>query len=432
MGSGTIQLGAKGAQDIYLTEKPETSFFIFNYKKHTNFSTECIEQTMNNTLTASGGNFSVVIGRHGDLITNMHFDVLLPGPAKWTGATDKNYINWCNTTGYALFEHIEVEIGGQKIDRHTSNWLDVWNELTDINKQEYMSINKQTDQQSYLLSSSELNPLQLYVPLKFWFNRNPNLALPIIALQYHDIKINFKTRANTALINHDGTTAVVLNTAPTIKLYCNYIFLDNFERNYFAQNKHEFLITQVQEIKESWTTTPSKNISLNQFNHPVKQIFWIFQEIDAGTANATDCDTKSQTRAAGTGMGNDWFNYSSIGNNDTEFVNNQTTREGFGTATLSLESISLQARKASYYRLIQPLEAKQNVPARHIYCYSFALNPTIDEPSGSCNFSKISNSNLIFTGTLPNNAAGTNIFIYALNYNILKIMNGMAGLAYSN
>jgi hypothetical protein len=423
MGGGLMQLVAYGAQDIYLTGNPQITFFKVVYRRHTNFSMECIEQTFNGTTAATASLTTATISRNGDLIGSMHLDVLMSSTANG-GATAATYANWTNNTGHAFVDWVELEIGGQRIDKHYGHWLDVWNELTDHDQHERSLLNKHSAKNSYLRSATATGALQLYVPLKFWFNRNPGLALPLIALQYHEVKVKLQTRGNTSLINHNGTAAVTHTNAPTVKLWVDYIYLDTDERRRFAQQSHEYLIEQLQYQQESMADSVRLNL-----NHPVKELVWTVQTGAAATADTTGDATANIGGTVATN-GNDWFNYHSMASAAarTEVVNGQTSYEGFNEFKLQLNGHDRFAkRKASYFRTVQPYQCGHVVPEKHVYCYSFALKPEEHQPSGTCNFSRIDNARMEFTSS-----ATGNINVYAVNYNVLRVMSGMGGLAYSN
>ncbi len=276
-----MQLVAYGAQDIYLTGNPQITFFKVVYRRHTNFSMESIQQTLNGGVGIGGSTVTSTISRNGDLVSNLWLEVKLSA----TGILiDDNsdivpsYVNWTNNTGHAFLKECEVEIGGQRIDRHYSQWLDVCNELTDHDEEEWIGLNKHAAKRAYLRSYS--NPaglptappdnLQLYIPLKFWFCRNPGLALPLIALQYHEVKVKLTTRSVVSLINTNAKLDVPSAAGkPTVNLYADYIYLDTDERRRFAQVSHEYLIEQVQKESSSMSTSQKLN-----FNHPVKELIW--------------------------------------------------------------------------------------------------------------------------------------------------------------
>jgi len=432
MGGGLMQLVAYGAQDIYLTGNPQITFFKVVYRRHTNFAVESIEQTFNGTADF-GKRVTATISRNGDLIQQMYLEVVLPVIATANSV-------WTYGVGNALVKQAEIEIGGQLIDRQYGDWMNIWTELTipagKRNGYDNMVGNNLTlsTQQLGGLVATVAGPIRLYVPFQFWFNRNPGLALPLIALQYHEVKLNLELRPSVDLIqiNTDSGVAVTTSVSLGCKLYVDYVYLDTDERRRFAQVSHEYLIEQVQFTgTESVSVGTSKNVTLN-FNHPVKELIW-----------AHTTTTHAATPSGTTGQGN-WFNYS--GQTDSGV-------DSFQKALLQLNGHDrFSVRFADYFRKVQNYEHHTRVPRvggdlagtftdttkrsfrQYIYSYSFALSPEEHQPSGTCNFSRIDNA--VLQLTYDNSATGTdetmNLNIYAVNYNVLRIMSGMGGLAYSN
>ena len=422
-----MQLVAYGAQDIYLTGNPQITFFKVVYRRHTNFAVESIEQTFNGTADFAK-RVTATISRNGDLIQQMYLEVILPIVLKADNAT-ASAAEWTYGIGNALVKQAEIEIGGQLIDRHYGDWMNIWTELTipEGKRAGYddMVGNKITTGTNQAGGLPTTSKVRLYVPFQFWFNRNPGLALPLIALQYHEVKLNLELRAAADLTNVDDPD---VTTGLSCKLYVDYVYLDTDERRRFAQVSHEYLIEQVQFTgSESISAeSPTKNVTLN-FNHPVKELIWAHTVV----ANAT------------TGYaGNRWFNYSGSASSSID---------SFTTALLQLNGHDrFSVRSADYFRKVQNYEHHTRVPRvtgdldsddnrlQFIYSYSFALSPEEHQPSGTCNFSRIDNAVLQLgygadsgTGAVAL-AAAMNLNIYAVNYNVLRIMSGMGGLAYSN
>ena len=420
MGGGLMQLVAYGAQDIYLTGNPQITFFKVVYRRHTNFAVESIEQTFNGTADF-GKRVTATISRNGDLIQQMYLEVETPAMGASTVFT--------YGFGNALVKQAEIEIGGQLIDRQYGNWMNIWTELTTPEGKragyDDMVGNKATGG-SQTGSVSAVAAARFYVPLQFWFNRNPGLALPLIALQYHEVKLNLELRPANELTNGATSTATGLGC----KLYVDYIYLDTDERRRFAQVSHEYLIEQVQftgaeSIAAAATT---KNVTLN-FNHPVKELVWVH----TNTANAT----------AGFDTGNRWFNYAGCTSASDDV-------DSFTSALLQLNGHDrFSVRYADYFRKVQNYEHHCRVPRvgreidggdnarqQYIYTYSFALSPEEHQPSGTCNFSRIDNAVLQLKygaeSTFNAQDQAMNLSVYAVNYNVLRIMSGMGGLAYSN
>jgi hypothetical protein len=436
MGGGLMQLVAYGAQDIYLTGNPQITFFKVVYRRHTNFAVESIEQTFNGQADFDK-RVTATISRNGDLIQQMYLEVILP-VCTALGATAGSNV-WTYGVGNALVKQAEIEIGGQLIDRQYGNWMNIWTELTvpagKRDGYDDMVGNKltasDTDQQGGL---SYETTQQLYIPLQFWFNRNPGLALPLIALQYHEVKLNLEIRKLTELTNSEAVAATTTGSLGC-KLYVDYVYLDTDERRRFAQVSHEYLIEQVQFTgKETISTNDSsKNITLN-FNHPVKELVWVH-------TTSTHETTGSATPAV---TANKWFNYSGL---------NSDSADSFSTGLLQLNGHDrFSVRNSDYFRKVQNYEHHTRVPRvgadlsgtkgdnkssvfrQYIYSYSFALSPEEHQPSGTCNFSRIDNAvlQLKYNSSTVTASNGLNLYIYAVNYNVLRIMSGMGGLAYSN
>ena len=239
-----MQLVAYGAQDIYLTGNPQITFFKVVYRRHTNFSMETIKQTIDgsNTLGPSNTQADVTIARNGDLVSRVY-------------VTSKDTRNITN--GSKIISEVELEIGGQLIDLHSSEWNDIWNELS-ITTSKSHGFKAMQSAIGTRGGSLETGVNLIQIPLNFWFCRNPGLALPLIALQYHEVKLKFTWGTSTEV----GAT-------PIVRVWCDYIYLDTDERRRFAQVSHEYLIEQIQMQGAEASTKNELNL-----NHPVKEIIW--------------------------------------------------------------------------------------------------------------------------------------------------------------
>ena len=392
MGGGLLQLVAYGAQDVYLTGNPQITFFKVVYRRHTNFSIESIQQSINGKFDW-GNRVSCQISRNGDLVHKMYVEVEL---AKLHDGNNINNIltedldRYVNFIGHRLLKSVEIEIGGQKIDKQYSHWMYIWNELS-------LPSGKMNGYQEMIGADSDLTSFtdnKVYIPLEFWFCRNIGLALPLIALQYHEVKLNIELETfknctyNGTAYGYKGS----VNNYKPIKsgtIWCDYIFLDTDERRRFAQLSHEYLIEQVQFTgSESLSDTDTTLNAKLSFNHPVKELIW---QRKAGIAY------KSTGKAKLMLNGNDRF----------------------------------AERDAMYFTHVQPYQHHTNIP-RHsewINVYSFALKPEEHQPSGTLNMSRIDTAQLKLAFD-PENAG--EVKIYAHSYNVLRILSGMGGLAYSN
>ena len=368
-----MQLVAYGAQDIYLTGNPQISFFKIIYRRHTNFSMESIQQTWNGIAVATASRVSATISRNGDLVHRLYLE------------TDE--LDTTNTTalnpGSSLIDNVEVEIGGQSIDKHYGHWMETWAELTEPNTVGTTRNSSNKDGTIFQTMSGMGGVTagsvgKVFIPLQFWFCRNPGLALPLIALQYHEVNIILQTRT--------------VDTVTNLQLWADYIYLDTDERRRFAQVSHEYLIEQVQHE----TATLTHGGTRLNFNHPVKELIWTSER--TASQDLTELNGTFQLKL----NGHDRF----ASRHYTYFTRSQIWQYHTGCGGLrDTETISGGIED-------------------NIAVYSFALKPEEHQPSGTCNFSRIDTAQL--TGTL-NNAN-----IYAVNYNVLRIMSGMGGLAYSN
>ena len=401
-----MQLVAYGAQDIYLTGNPQITFFKVVYRRHTNFSMEAIEQTWNGSAEGGGGGVAnrctATISRNGDLVHRMYLQIDNSRPIT---------TNQPANPGACMIENVELEIGGQSIDKHSGLWMETWAELTEPNPTGQLLSSTTTTvggtlfQKMSLMGgvTSEASAVisSYFIPLQFWFCRNPGLALPLIALQYHEVKVILDHRLETFMgTSSDGVTN---------RLFCDYIYLDTDERRRFAQVSHEYLIEQVQQ------DTVTAGIGDLNFNHPVKELIWV------------DGDAKVPSNTGGTLA---------------------STSIGSGTSTPTTFQIKLnghdrfQERDFRYFSRVQVwqhhsgaggLNVNPTTPGSagahddSIGVYSFALKPEEHQPSGTCNFSRIDNARLEAGGT-PSSVDT----VFAVNYNVLRIMSGMGGLAYSN
>lgn len=481
MSGGLIELVAYGAQDVYLTGNPQITFFKVTYQRHTNFSQECIEQTFSGNVSP-GQRATCIVSRSGDLVGPMHLEVSLPSLVASTslggsisyvsitrnpsvgiaGAqvanTDGSVWNfvWVPWVGYRLIQSVQLEIGGQRIDKHYSKYFYMWHELsTSANKDaglKDMVGGHDFGASDISIINNALVPKTLFVPLIFWFNTHPGLALPLIALQYHEVKLIFEFAPLTDLIAvvgliSDGLVIPIIDETDVwpissarvllagngstpdlkIRLFADYYFLDTEERRRFAQLAHEYLIKQVQEITPTQVASNAStvNVSYRGLNHPVIFTVW-------GLQNRTVTETF-----------NDWVN----------FTNSNPFDEGNGDDVFATHKLVLNGndrypeRDVGYFNLVQPYNHFPSIPPKGINVFSHALQPAEHQPSGTLNYSRIDNSTNIMkypdnpTDLRGNSPGGDDLigtpttwdFVgYAVNYNVLRIMSGMGGLAYSN
>lgn len=435
MSGELTQIAATGVQDSYLTEKPEITLWKGSYKRHTNFSIGNFEQTYAGSL-GYNKKLDVTIPRNGDLVHQIYavfeFSALQHPSASVRTDPSSPYVpadgsvfspyhlSFCNSIGHAIIDYIEVSIGGHRFDRVYGDYLNIWENIARSANKDLKEVigygATPVDLDNYRMRSQ-----RLYVPIGLWFTMYREKALPLIALQYHDVKLTVSLKDKSKLILLGSTidpavtpgaqayTGGDLSNAYTL---INFVFLEGGERKLFAQNQHEYLIEQLQfngaESKQAGKT--QFNINLN-FNHPVKELIWVLQQQDKIDSF-------------------DYFNYEGAPDFSngaiTDFTN---TYDPLISAKLQLNGHDrFQHTPGHYFRQIVPFETHSRIPNSYIYLYSFATDPEKWEPSGSCNFSRIDTVTLQLT---TQNFAGE-IRVYARSLNVMKIVSGMAGLKYAN
>ena len=461
MAGGLMQLVAYGAQDVYLTGNPKVTFFQAVYKRHTNFAMEVIEQTVNGSA-GNDGRLSVTIARNGDLIGDMFLELT----ANTTLSTSAGSVSTsgpfsgCWAAERAI-KDIELTIGGQRIDKHYQIWWRLYSEL-------YLTADKKANYAKLTTDAaggSTRGSHQVFLPLLFFFNRNPGLYLPLIALQYHEVRLDFDLSSEFTLYH----------STSGIHVWGNYVYLDTEERRRFAQKGHEYLIEQVQHtgsdaVTVAATSTQQKQVRLS-YNHPVKELIWAYNNgsstlnglwnftsnlmssnavvLDAGTrlnfasSNVVTAIPIGQvgvplfiggSTAAATGAG---ANVSVC-----QWLEEGLAYNGGVIANMSCGPLSsfklilngqdrFKEQSGKYFNQVEPFMHHTGNPYPGIYCYSFALKPEEHQPTGTCNFSRIDNAQVQVTmkaGVLDSSAQ----WMFAVNYNVLRIQSGMGGLAFSN
>jgi hypothetical protein len=542
-----MQLVSYGAQDIYISGNPQITFWKVLYKRHTNFAMEAIEVTFNGQADF-GRRVQAVISRNADLMYRTYVQVTLP-QVSLQNANDR--FRWLNYVGHRLIKQVEIEIGGSRIDRQYGDWMQIWTQLTQpVGTQ--VSFDDMVGNSADLVllkdangialdatcAASELTnscmsragtPMKtLYIPLQFWYCRNPGLAIPLIALQYHEVRINVEFEQNynccyadnsTTLGSAAGAPVTSLGNGITnvqqlqlvaASLYVDYVYLDTEERRRFAQQSHEYLIDQLQFTGDETITASSNKIQMN-FNHPVKELVWVCQR-----DSFVDCNSPPTPWIA-EALGQQPFNYSddwstdgivttvlAAGVNATNTsgtlpvspraggsgasapsgVSNPYTpglglAQGAGLSTgsgiyqgpagtdelfegttnyllakvilasgvkcegknpVEVAKVQLNGqdrfdeREGPYFDRVQPWQHHTRTPSTGINVYSFALKPEEHQPSGTCNFSRIDKATLNLTLSVNTTfqQRTAKVRIYAVNYNVLRVMSGMGGLAYSN
>jgi hypothetical protein len=455
MGGGLLQLVAYGAQDAYLSGNPQITFWKGLFKRHTNFAMEPFR--VNLTGQASWGTkSSAILGRHADLITSSYIEVELENADMVDGVLLEG-------EGLNLVNYVELDIGGQVIDRQYGEFMFLWSVLT-LPYDKYILHNtlqrgtKTNDSCTATGRPSRKNVY--YIPLMFFFCRNPGMALPLIALQYHEVKINIlwndakmiyqtwkATTAGATAADYPGYVKPADAAFGAVKsksvgperanLLVDYVYLDVEERRRMAQESHEYLIEQTQFNEDKGITTAQNRIDLT-FNHPVKELIWVTQ-----ASWKRNCRLSSPLNTT-----------EEFGVSGTDYYENRKQISPLEFDDIIYDcSLQLNGQDrvpslpGKYFRLVQPYQHHSSGVSSlgydsekddiGLYMYSFAIKPEEHQPSGTCNFSRIDTATLVFSvdGSVAiseTDLENYGIRVYAINYNILRVMSGMAGLAYSN
>lgn len=476
-----LDLVARGIQDLPLIGNPQITYFKQVFKRHTNFSRDSIQIPLNGGLSF-GTKITCKIPRSGDLLSGLVLELDFPELTA-TGSDSQHEISYIPYVGFAAIDYIEIKIQGQTIDKQYGEWLYIWSQLS-------KNYDKRITYDYMVKATPQNGPFTAYVPLTFWFCRNYGSALPLVALSYHEIeleiqlkpldklyyfgelkyydlsydsqpspgvyqytktagisfiqnfnvanrkyvyKLNNNTTAETTINQFIDSDTIRLNTQlpttgltggyikptftitnPTvqyrdIRLYGDYINLDIFEQKHFAKNVHRYLIEQIKfsENIEISANSNSLNYELD-FNLSVKELIWVKQINDNFNNNLL-------------------LNFESTPDQYYELPRDDISR--FMIKYNGEDRIN--ERNGEYFRLLQPLDHHTNTPhQKYIYCYSYALEPEKIDPSGISNFSKIDKVNLNFT--FNESMRASKLKIFAINYNILRIEQGMGGIAFSN
>ena len=453
MVGSNIQLFALGPQDFHLTGNPQITFFKSVFRRHTNFMKEILNINFLGESPSFGStDISAKINKQGDLLSDLYLEATI------TGTTDKVGSYTINHFGNSLVKKVSIEIGGQIIDTQYSQWLQIYDELienichnnqqtsglkggkytdlnftSDIDSTDF-NVNNRVNGDNPLVFGGSIKNGNIYngvgtyskkiiIPLHFWFTKNPGMNIPLCSLYNHEVILKFTFEDKHKLI---GNSTNITNFKVAFKLFGEFITLDDEEKRRFTQSNHEYIIEQVQlnnnnpnrtsSIIDNGNQLSKVNYPLN-FSHPIKYFVWAI--VNEGIA-----DTQISSNS---GQGPCYFisqcSNSIYGNDGND-----------GTVEILLEGVEREITLPMiYYTRLYPKKYCKNIPdLDRIGIYSFALNPFELEPSGTCNFSKINNTNIkiAFSNNDISNIIDKNLYFFGVNYNVLIITNGMAAIRY--
>jgi len=423
-GGGLLQLVAQGKQDVFLTGNPEVTWFKMVYKRYTNFALE--QQVIQfDNQPDFGRTISCLIPRKADLLGPLWLEIQLPALTdSVTGAP----LSYTNSIAHALIQEVSIEIGEQEVDKQTGEWMELWSNytVTEDKRQAWENmIGKTQGNSAGNAPSSVVNlygPRTLYVPLRFWFCKEPGLYLPLLALQFHPIRIKMKLRPLAQMFVVDNPTQVAAAVTPnaasiqSMVMYGDYYHLDIEERRRFVAGSHEYLIEQVQYTPPIAISDGANTVQIPlEFNHPIREMYWTIRR---------DASVNAQQ----------WFNYTNLTIGESSSSYNNSYQNLISTALIKIDGFDrFDERNADYFRLVQPYQYHTVVPLNDfVYSYSFSLRPEEVQPSGSMNASRLDTITLqlVMNATVSPSRGSGNVIVYGLNHNVLRIAEGFGGVLF--
>lgn len=418
MPGGAILLAARGPADIELTGNPQDTFFKKVYRRYTQFSYENVYQYFQGR-TDFGTKSYVQLDRRGDFVHQMFLNFSLPALNTQPHLNPDYIVSWVNGIGNFIIRNVDIEIGSTRFDRHYGQWLQIWSELV-IPHEKKAAYRMLTGYHTAFTPASQPGPVELRVPLFFWFNSDIGLALPLIQLTAQEIRIVFEFQAledcwvsNTGMPpGLEGTNSSRVNGKISIinpRLMVDYYYLGSDERRSFAgQQERTILIETLQVVVEQFN---DENVDFwLDFRLPVKELIWILQ---------VAIDHTDPVRAK------DWFDWSD---------GQVPPGDSITRARILIDNQEVfDWHDAIYFRILQPYQKHLNTPVdKYLYNYSFAIDPEKWKPSGTFDFSSTNNAFLQIR-THPNVARkGAICNIFAHGYNWMMIKNGMAHLLFAS
>jgi hypothetical protein len=396
MSPSILQLQSLGLQDVYLTKDPQINIFKYTYYRYVNFATEIVKLSLNEDASFNKKT-SCNILKKGHLLSKLYLHIQLPALTRTTG----EYLCWSDALGYAIFsEPIELEIGGVIVDKVYPQFMDIWDELSNSDKKlgKNLMVLKSDVFSGALYNATK--KVDLMIPLEFWFTKQYSSALPILSMASQDIKINFKLKEFSKLVNYDGDEPTPVSIIES-NIFAEYIYLDDVILEQFQAQKHMYIIEQVQYHESE--IIPQNNSVYNttlKFNHPVKEIFFCLAE----TENVKN---------------NNYFAYSK--SDDTSLIKE--------AAFLLDGKRRFDYLPEFYYRCMFPDAVHSTIPLKYIYTIPFSLRPEDNQPTGSLNMSRFNDATLSLK--MINNNPSCYLYVYALSYNVVTIENGFLSLEFA-
>ena len=378
MSGGLAQLLAAGAEQSRVVVGEDTSFWRAVWHRPTNFAVESVRQDFAGDLKFGQTN-SVTLARQGDLVCGAVLELTVTKAAG--GAYPACAASWYPAE--ALVKEVSLSIGGLLLDRHTGDWLRVYDSLH-RDAEASRAYTHLTNFDPAALSSDSATTQTLYLPLIFSFCRHPSLALPMLALDRAEVKLRFEfARAEDVGLDPAGTFEAAL--------YADYVYLSGEERRLFAGSPLEYLVEQVQTHHVALPAGVPSTTAVAPFNarlrlfRPVKALYWVLADPDPPTDASRTHHARYLGDAANTYLG------LQPGGSSYDLVQPLSeTLAPVESATLTLNGVTrMPPRRGSYFNKVQPFQYARRCPLPGVYMYSFALDPGSVHPSGVCNFSVV-------------------------------------------
>jgi hypothetical protein len=469
MGGGLMELVAHGVSDLYLIGNPQTTFFKIVYRRYTNFSIESIRQTFEGDIDF-GKTVVCKIGRNGDLLHRLMIEVDLPQIT----ATNNNTISWVNSIGHAIIREVEIQIGESTIDKHYGEWLEIWSELSLDSSQKDNYYNMISKYDSF---TTETGPITVFIPLQFWFCRNIGLSLPLVALQYHDVKIIVKFRNFSEMWTWGPNNNYIASKSGDIITTTSGAEFDSTDIGklvYWEDGTYDEITGLVsgfpRKVEVNNSSTKTSQTIYTKPNDTPSQTFkisdariygdFIFLDQDERKkfAQSTHSYLIDQVQYSGNTSflkgGSElninldfnlnvkeliWVSQLTRYIEDNDHFNFSDTVNPLATKNDPINMVKIafngqdriEERKGKYFRLVQPYYHHTRGPSSHIYTYSFSIKPEdSSQPNGAANFSRIDTKEIRLT--FKSGLTDSNVRVYGLNYNLLLIRSGMGSLLYSD
>jgi hypothetical protein len=402
--AGRLRLAATGVQDEWITGEPQFSYFLMNFKRHTRFAFDFVESQFDGNIDFGQVLECRIPGDKGDLVRNMTLKVTLtdPQPAD---------VVWSPSVMTNLIEYAELYIGGQLIEKITGEYIYIHQQLNNTNDDIEQTLYFLNGHGNYLSYTGEYT---YFIDLPFYFYRNPSLAIPTCALTKQIIEIKIKTRPLDQLVRNLGAGGISDATASIAKMSLDteFVYVTPDERGFLMSRPLDYVITQVQMARFLMKPGENKRSVMLNFQHPVKEMFFVSHSKLASLNNLPNYYNEIQ-------MAELRFNNEVVFNRDGLFLTYEQALKNHVNSPLALE-FTVQKINGSTRRL---------GPSK-FGMYSFSLQPEMPHPTGQVNMSRISHKLFTLEITPIDDSHENETRVYAVNYNVLRIASGLAGLKF--